>query len=172
MLSLRIDDRQWVKLGDLFANIDRGLPRAIRQGVQDAGNKTLTQVRRALKEQTGVRLYSSITKRTGAGTQADGMFVIYAKGPAIPIKEFPVFTTSKGVVAYSWGVSHEFKRSYRSKSGRYMARLTSKHEPTRPLLGPNLAKELGKSQSHDAFVFWTSELLVPAIVKRIGRVLG
>lgn len=172
MIDLSIDDRQIIRLATRIVLIKPPVTRAIRQGVQDAGNKTLTQVRRALKEQTGVSKYQSITKRTGGYSTADGGYAIRAFGPPIPIKEFPVSRASSGVVAYSWGTRHAFKRSFVSASGRMMARTTSAHSPVRALLGPNLAKELGEDLSRSAFYLTTRAVLVPSIVKRLGRVLG
>jgi hypothetical protein len=64
-----------------------------------------------------------------------------ATGKGIPITEFPVTVTSKGVAAKTWGVDHLFKRSFTEKlTGKLRARLGPSRFPSRALCGPSLPK--------------------------------
>lgn len=160
--------------------VDR-IGRAIVEGLNEGGDKTRTQVQRALKVQTGVSKYSSITSRMadsgkGWARAAPGrlQYVIVAKGKGLPIKEFPA-RLAKAVIAKPWGVAHVFKRSFGLKGGGvdgFRARLGPKRFPIRKLYGPSLPKEI--IQGDAAVVFESSaEAFVPAaVIKRLGRVLG
>ena len=117
------------------AKFEKSIQRAVARGLNEGGDKVRTQVQRALKKQTGVSKYSSITSRIsttraypqfmagaigsnlGSGFSSYGSlsYQIIAKGSGIPIKEFPVHLVDGAVDAKTWGVDHVFKRSFEIK---------------------------------------------------------
>lgn len=163
--------------GDIVKRVET----AVARGLNEGGDLVRTQVRRALKEQTGVKAYRSITSRTeqaGKGTNraAPGRltYAIYASRKPIPLGEFPVKVTvgpGGGVDGKTWGVDHLFKRSF-VLHGKFKARLGSARMPIRTLLGPNLAKELTKDRSAAAFWSTTAEAVPPAVLKQLAKALS
>lgn len=148
---------------------------AIARGLNAGGEKVRTRVQRELKEQTGVKAYRSITSRVRtARAFAGGLaYQIIVTGKGIPVEEFPVAVTAKGVDAKTWGVDHLFKRSFREKDrGGLRARTTSSRFPIRRLYGPSLPKELGKGSTPGAFYVAVSEFVGPAILRNLARVAG
>ncbi len=143
----------------------------LREGLYEGGDKVRTGVRKALKAQTNVLKYDSITSRVNS--RREGLtYGITGEGKGLPIREFP-HAAPGHIVASPWGVSHTFKRSFvKPDSGAFVARLSSKRFPIRKLYGPSLAKEIVKDQSLDAFEVGVATHVVPAIEKRLARVFG
>jgi hypothetical protein len=147
---------------------------AIARGINDAGGKIATRVRRGLREQTDVSKYASITSRTATIRAGAGnlYFAIVAHGKGIPIEEFPVVVTSQGVDAKPWGVDHLFQRSFRERyRGGLRARLSAERFPIRRLYGPSLPRELGKGNIPAIFYDGCAELLPAAIIKSLAMAL-
>jgi hypothetical protein len=183
-------------IGPKTGPLEKKIQQAIARGLNEGGDKVRTQVQRALKTQTGVTKYASITSRIntlraypaaqagvngknlGAGFSSRGplSYHIIAAGKGIPIKEFPVRVTKRGVDAKTWGVDHVFKRSFAMK-GRPIAtalraRLTGERFPIRVLYGPSLPKELTKGSSAQAFMTSAQLYVVPAVLKHLTKTLG
>lgn len=191
-LVLRIDAEGFQKLVGVIDKLEARIPRAIAFGMNEGGDKVRTRVMRTLRDQTGVKNYSSITSRVrtsrafgegdrigasdhGAAAQGASLtYQIIATGKGIPIKEFPVSLTSSGVDARPWGVDHLFKRSFGIK-GRgvdgFRARTTSKRFPIRKLFGPALPKELEKGSVPSVFYLSAAAFVPPAIMKQLARVM-
>jgi hypothetical protein len=151
------------------------IPRALAQGLNQGGDKVRTQVQRALKEQTNVKLYKSITSRVRTVRAFPGRlcYEIVATGKGIPIREFPVQVTGRGVDAEPWGVEHLFKRSFREKYiGGLMSRIGKERKPIRLLRGPSLPKELVKGETPVVFDEAAQSFVPPALAKAIARAIG
>jgi hypothetical protein len=150
-------------------------PAAIARGLNEGGDKVRTRVQRALKEQTGVKAYSSITKRVKTlRAHAGGLsYQIVATGKGIPIKEFPVKSSVHApVTANVWNIAHTFKRSFTtSGKGLLRARLGASRMPIRAFYGPALPKELGKGQSAQTFYASAAEFVPPAILKHLAKAM-
>lgn len=170
--------------GDL-AKAHARIEAAIARGLNEGGDKVRTRVQRGLKTQTNVKAYRSITSRMRStrafaeGSRSEGSvggaltYSIIATGKGIPITEFPVTVTLKGVDAKSWGVDHLFKRSFKEKfKGALRARLGPARHPIRALYGPSLPKELGKGDIPTIFYASAAEFVPPAIVKHLAKALG
>lgn len=168
-----------------FDKLRARIPMAIARGLNEGGDKVRTRVQRGLKEQTNVKAYRSITSRMrttrafaeGGRTAGSGgealSYSIIATGKGIPITEFPLSVTSKGIDAKTWGVDHLFKRSFKEKlTGKLRARLGSERFPIRALYGPSLPKELGKGSIPGIFYASAAEFVPPAILKHLARVMG
>ena len=151
------------------------LQMAIARGLNEGGDKVRTQVQHALKERTNVKSYRSITSRIRTvRAHAGGLqYEIVAKAAPIPIEEFPVSVTSKGVDAKTWGVDHLFKRSFsEGGTGKLRARVGTARFPIRKLYGPNLGKELVGPEVQRVFASATAEIVPPIIAKHLAKALG
>ena len=150
------------------------VPQAIARGLNEGGDLVRTRVQRALKVQTSVKSYRSITSRVRTVRAFAGSlhYDIVASGKGIPIEEFPVAVTSKGIDAKTWGVDHLFKRSFAEANGALRARLGRSRFPIRKLYGPSLPKELGRGDIPAVFASATAQFVPPAILKHLARALG
>lgn len=176
-------------LGGLKRQESRVL-RAIAEGLNEGGDKVRTQVRRAMREQTGLLRLKSVTSREGniratipAGAAPAGVHlafglaytIIYRGKPATKPDEFKKSVKrgpGGGVTVWLWGVAHKFKRSFQQKfKGGLRMRLGGPREPIRGFDGPNLAKEAVKGQVAATFQAQAATLVRPAIEKRLARAL-
>lgn len=189
MFIIKIDASPLRALERDLDRIRARIPQAIARGLNEGGDKVRTRVQRALKEQTNVKAYSSITSRMrtarafagqgdttasvkGSGVGGGMVYQIIATGHGIPIKEFPVSVVAKGVDAKTWGVDHLFQRSFQQKfKGGLRARLGPGRFPTRSLLGPALPKELEKGKVPGVFYLACGEFVGPAILKHLANLL-
>jgi hypothetical protein len=180
-MLIRIDSRALKQLADRMGRMhgDGRLHRAISEGLREGGDKTRTAVRRALKAQTGVKAYKSITSRTRSYADDGGLrYTIVGTGKGMKIEEFPVKITrgaGGGVVSAPWAAGRKFKRSFVIK-GRgiegALARTTNKRFPVRKFYGPSVAKEIGQGQSASAFFAGAETFVLDRIIVRVGRALG
>lgn len=143
----------------------------LREGLYEGGDKVRTRVRRALRVQTNVSKAASVNSRVNS-RKAGLSYGITGEGKGLPIREFP-HSAPGNIIASPWGVVHAFKRSFvKPDNGSFVARLSSKRFPIRKLFGPSLAKEIVKDQSLAAFEAGVAADVVPAIEKRLARLLG
>ncbi|VTZ52501.1 conserved hypothetical protein [Methylocella tundrae] len=176
MIALR------VKVISKAGRFETAIPLAIARGLNEGGDKVRTQVQRALKTQTGVTKYASITSRMqdsgrGYARAAPGKlaYQIIAKGKGIPIKEFPVKDTGHAIDARTWGVDHVFKRSFGMPGlgvDGFRARLTDKRLPIRKLYGPSLPKELVKDKAAEVFIASAQGVVPAAVLKHLLKSVG
>jgi hypothetical protein len=182
-MQLKIDARDLAQLTREIERLQKKLPRAISQGLNEGGDKVRTQVRRALKEQAGLVRYSSVTTRTRTvrafpGAEGVAAYEIKVSGKATKMFEYKTLVQTGpggGVTAWLWGVAHKFRRSFQGAgkiAGQLKMRTKGPHLPLRGFDGPNLAKEAVKGKSAEAF-FASAETEVPtAVLKRIAKVLS
>ena len=173
---IHVDTSSFDRMARQVSAMQARVPKAIAQGLNKGGERVRTQVQRALKSQTNVKAYSSITSRVRPFMAHEGglQYQIVVKGGAIPIKEFPVQLTLRGVDAETWGVEHLFARSFGIKGegvDGFRARLGKPRFPIRKLKGPNLAKELDRGVVPSVFVFATREFVPPAIMRQLAQVM-
>ncbi len=171
-----------VTIGRGFGLLGRslsGLARAQRvmaEGLNEGGDKVRTQVRRDLKEQMNVKKYGAITSRTPSRKASPGnlRYEIQGEGKGLPIEEFPVRSAAhRPVTAQPWGVSHTFKRSFKTTGkGLLRARISSRRFPIRSLRGPAVSKEIVKDRTAAHFEAEAAGTVERAVVKRLGRLMG
>jgi len=164
------------------SGLEKVISKAIARGLNEGGDKVRTQVQRALKTDTGVIKYASITshmKDSGRGwarAAPDRLtYQIVATGKGLPIKDFPVKNTGKAIDAKTWGVDHVFKRSFgivgRGVEG-FRARTTSKRFPMRKLYGPSLPKELTQGEVVKVFYASAQTAVPPAVLKHLLKAMS
>lgn len=166
--------------------------RAIAQGLNEGGDKVRTQVRKAMREQTGLTKLKSITSRergirafatglapkSGIGPSRGASLdytIIYMGKPNTKPAEFKTQVETGpggGVTVYMWNKAHKFKRSFQQKNkGGLRMRIGGPRMPIRSFDGPNLAKEALKDQVAATFLEQAAVLVPPMIEKRIARAL-
>jgi hypothetical protein len=175
----------------------------LSEGLGEGGDKVRTQVRRALKAQTGVKRYGAVVERV-TSFNSGLTYVICGSGKEMPIEEFPVRAKAgQGAVRWSsrehwklqvresfgkfgkiqdvppevtaspWGVARTFKRSFVGRKGFRAAIPGGKRGwLARKLFGPSVAKEIVKGQSASAFEVSVRTDVLPAIEKRLARLMG
>ncbi|WP_051335293.1 hypothetical protein [Methylocapsa acidiphila] len=164
------------------AAFEKALSSAIARGLNEGGDKVRTQVQRTMKTDTNVTKYASIVSRMkdsgrGWARAAPGRlaYQIVASGKGIPIKEFPVRDTGKGIDAKTWGVDHLFKRSFGIKGkgvAGFRARLGAKRLPVRGFYGPSLPKELTEKVVLATFYRSAEAYVPPAVLKHLLKSLS
>jgi hypothetical protein len=166
--------------------------RAIAQGLNEGGDKVRTQVRKAMREQTGLIRLNSVTKRegnirafatglapkSGVGPSRGASLeyaIIYRGKPNTKPDEFKKAVAKGpggGVTVWMWNVAHKFKRSFQQKfKGGLRMRRRDPRLPIRAFDGPNLAKEAVKDQVAATFLAQSAALVPPMIEKRLARAL-
>lgn len=178
MIGLRVSARGLVMKDGVGGRFGSSIRQAIREGLNEGGDKVRTDVRKALQQQTGAKTYRAITSRTRS-IKAGGalQYVIIGSGKGLPIKEFRTQIrrgTGGGVVSEPWNVSRQFQRSFALKgqgADGYRARTTSKRFPVRKLFGPSIPKEMMQGAIPSVFVLSVGAQVLPAIEKRLVRAL-
>lgn len=144
-MQIHIDAHELLLQAKRFKGLKANLQRAIREGLNQGGNKVATDVRRALMKQTGLKKYSyilALTRTVGASAGGSGLwsmaghesaggadfaFQIVCSGEHVPIYKFFPYRVSVGpgggVTSSPWNVRHQFKRSFVTKKGYLRARL-------------------------------------------------
>jgi hypothetical protein len=192
-MRINIDTRDLAKLTKLIERMETEFPLAIARGLNEGGDKVRTQVQRALKTQTGLVRYSSVTSRVRtARAYATGNGALSGIGPSRPASlSYAMFVSPKstkifeyktkvkkgpggGVTAWLWGAAHVFKRSF-AGSGELAGKLKMRTEkgrlPLRSFKGANLAKEAVKDASAEAFFSTVETAIAPAMFKHLMKLL-
>lgn len=178
MVSIAIDSSELKRLERQLDRMAAKLPQAIARGLNEAGDKTRTQVQRALQKQTSLVRYSSVTKRVRTARAFPGglsyQIVVAGKPPTKPDEFRTRVTTGPGggVTIIMWGVAHKFKRSFQQKFKLGLrARLGLARDKIRGFDGPNLAKEAVKDESAEAFFRTTAAVVAPIVEKHLARAM-
>lgn len=193
-MYIRIDTSQLRKIEKELTQMQRRIPMAIARGLNEAGDKTRTQVQRTLQKQTSLLRYSSVTGRVGTlrayenGAPKSGVgpvgpgnlaYAIVVRGkPATKPNEFAVRVKTGpggGVSMLMWGAWRQFKRSFQIKgySGTegLKARLGPERTKLRSFDGPNLASEATKGEVPGVFYACSAEYTAAMVGKHIARIL-
>jgi len=94
--------------------------RVMRESLRAAGLKTRTQVRRALKEQTGAKRAGAINSRTRSFIHDGGLaFSIEGSGKGLPITEFKMRASRSPKVAARWSPRDHWRLQGRDGKGRF-----------------------------------------------------
>lgn len=174
-LGLRADGRLTEITVPLEALADGRWRNRAREGLNQGGDKVRTKVRRALKDQTGVRRYGTIVEKTDSVRAGAALeYRILGKGKGLPIREFRVSArTGSGVNASPWNVARTFKRSFKTKArGLLKARLGAERFPIRSLYGPAIAKEIVKDRSVATFQQAVRTDVLPIVLRKLSGLFG
>lgn len=138
---------------------------AVRRALNHTGDKTFTQVRRAVAKQMGVPQKAltsggrALTRHRASG--ANLTYEIRSSGRAMRLKEVRWRKTRGGVTAYMWGEKYDFPSAFQIArwGGNFYKRKTSARFPIKALYGPNINKQLVKDESAAAFHRAIAELV-------------
>ena len=201
MIRIRIDDRQLRSLVKRLERSRASWPDAIREGLNQGGDKVRTEVRRVLQVQMGTRTYRAITSNTRSIRATGGTLAYQIIGSRTPleIKEFRIqsrgpkrlgdwrdqsriggrfgpIKAQGNVVAAPWSVSRAFKRSFdlvgKGLVSTRPAEGGKSRGSRRLLYGPTVAKEMLQGETPRAFVRAAARHVPPIILARLGRSLG
>jgi hypothetical protein len=149
---------------------------AISKAIDEVGNKTKTQVIRAVARQAGVK-YGAVSRvlyaKQAMGT-GGGEYVLTARDTTLSLKEFAPRQTKAGVSAAPWGKRRIFPHTFIGPGGHVFARVIVdgkrvKRLKIHKLFGPNIPKEIVKDEAEQTFYRETEKLLGPAIEKWLLR---
>lgn len=140
------------------------------------GRKAMTQVRRALAKQTSAKygMVKDATRFLPASYSSGAIETgIHASGKHLSLKRFGAKQFSYGVRAKVWGRMQQFPGGFMGPrpgtiapalGGHAYVRTSEARLPIRKMYGPNLANEMVKDQSLDA---WNNA--VQSIPDRVGH---
>lgn len=165
------------KMGKALDKYGKRVGVEISRGLNEGGDLVRTQVRRSMKEQTGLLKLQSVTKRQRTLRAVPGASptytILFSGKPTTKASEFRVrVATGKGggVTVWLWNSAHKFKRSFKQliKGGLRM-RLDAARLPIRGFDGPNLAKEAVKGDVATTFMVSAAAIVPETIAKRLAR---
>ena len=128
--------------------------RAFNRALNSEGNKIRTQVRRALREQTGARA-NLINRETRSyrSTFSNLVYRIEARGNYLGLSHFSPRQFRFGVRAKPWGRFQRFDGAFLvgSLGNNAFVRTTAARFPIKKMFGPAIPKEMVKDESARAF---------------------
>ena len=128
--------------------------RAFSRALNSEGNKVRTQVRRALRQQTGAKaaLISSET-RTIRSSFANLSYTIEARGDYLGLSHFSPRQFGYGVRAKPWGRWQRFESAFLlgSLGNNAFVRKSKARFPIKKMFGPSIPKELVQDATRAAF---------------------
>jgi hypothetical protein len=153
-----------------IARVGRGdANKAFNRALNREGDKTRTQVRRALRKQTGAKagLISQQTKSTRS-SYSKLTYTITASGGHLGLSHFSPRQFKYGVRAKPWGRSQQFKSAFivGSLGGNVFVRSSSARFPIKKMYGPAIPKEMVKDETARTF-----EEHQPAVLEEATRQL-
>src|SRR5579885_2528284 len=151
------------ELSKLFGEAASGASYAVAKAVDEVGNKTKTQVVRAVAAQAGVkygRALSVIGSRQAMGT-GNGSYEIVARDVTMSLKEFAPRQAAAGVEAAPWGKRRVFAHTFIGPNGHVFVRVGKARLPIRKLFGPAIPKEMVRDEAEATFYRAAGELLAP-----------
>ena len=128
--------------------------RAFNRALNSEGNKVRTQVRRALRQQTGAKA-ALINRETRSirSTFSNLTYTIEARGDYLGLSHFSPRQFAYGVRAKPWGRWQRFARAFLvgSLANNAFVREGSARLPIRKMFGPAIPKEMVQDATRDAF---------------------
>lgn len=146
---------------------------AFSRALNRDGNKTRTQVKRALRGQTGIKagtINAGISTRPSSPSTLT--YIIEGRGKPLPLSHFGARQFSYGVKASPWNVARKFASAFivNAYGGNAFHRLSSSRFPIEGMFGPGVANELIKDESADTWRDAQPEVIRQA-TEQIARML-
>lgn len=150
---------------------------ALRRAINHTGDKTRTQVMRALAHEIGasqtiIRKYGGVRARRASAGLLE--YAIISRGGPIPLKHFRARQTKRGVTASPWRNRKTYKSAFivASLGGHVFWRKGSRRLPIERVAGPNVPKELVKTYVHGVFERIVIRELPPRVEHEVRRLTG
>jgi hypothetical protein len=152
---------------------EQAATRAFNRALNSEGNKVRTQVRRALRKQTGARaaLINRET-RTIRSTFTNLTYAIEARGDYLGLSHFSPRQFGYGVRAKPWGRWQRFESAFLvgSLGNNVFLREGRARLPIRKMFGPAIPKEMLQHATRDAFEAAQPNVLAEA-TRQIRRMI-
>ena len=154
-IRISLQDDVLKRFGNQLLAMGNGNARIVMsRALNHEGDKGRTQVKRALAAQTGIK-YGQIDKamRTIHSSPATLTYKLIARGDETNLSLFGARQGKRGVSAAPWGQRRTFGSTFivAKYGGKVFKRTGAKRFPIKPLYGPNIARELVKGSTADAF---------------------
>ena len=144
---------------------EQAATRAFNRALNSEGNKVRTQVRRALRQQTGAKT-SLINRETRSiqSTFSNLTYTIEARGDYLGLSHFSPRQFAYGVRAKPWGRWQRFDSAFLvgSLANNAFVREGSARLPIRKMFGPAIPKEMVQDATRDAFEAAQPDVLAEA----------
>ncbi|MDR9395671.1 MAG: hypothetical protein RI571_15360 [Roseovarius sp.] len=152
---------------------EQGATRAFNRALNSEGGKVRTQVRRALRKQTGAkaRLINRETRGIRS-TFSNLTYTIEARGNHLGLSHFSPRQFSYGVRAKPWGRWQRFEGAFLvgALANNAFVREGRARLPIRKMFGPAIPKEMVQDATRDAFEAAQPDVLAEA-TRQIARAL-
>jgi hypothetical protein len=152
---------------------EQAATRAFNRALNSEGNKVRTQVRRALRKQTGAKaaLVNRET-RTIRSSFSNLTYTIEARGDYLGLSHFSPRQFGYGVRAKPWGRWQRFDSAFLvgSLAGNAFVREGKARLPIKKMFGPAIPKEMLQDATRDAFEAAQPDVLAEA-TRQIQRLL-
>jgi hypothetical protein len=182
-IALNLNDQAMKRFGAQLEALGKGgAAKVMARALNHEGDKVRTQVRTAISKQTGI-LKGRLNLITHGANESNLTYTLTTTGRETNVAAYKGRQVEKGVSAAPWGNRRIFEKAFMLKSkkgvqgavgagtegGTLLAfiRKPGERKKLHPLYGPNLARELIKDESKEAF-----ERNVGMIVDRIGHEIG
>lgn len=182
MIGLHVDVRGVATIQAVFRHAGQAAPKVIALALNHTGDKTKTQVKRALAKQTGAKV--GVVDKALSSRKANVGSLVYeirAKGPYMSLKEFSPRQGAAGTVASPWGKRQVFAGAFmgprpgaiaRRLGGHVFTRDGSGRLPIKKLFGPAIPVEMMRDTVPAAFEQTVSRELPPRLAHEMARLLG
>jgi len=152
---------------------ERDATRAFNRALNSEGNKIRTQVRRALRQQTGAKA-ALVNRETRVirSSFSNLSYTIEARGEHLGLSHFSPRQFGYGVRAKPWGRWQRFDGAFLvgSLSNNAFVREGRARLPIRKMFGPAIPKEMLKDATRDAFEAAQPNVLAEA-TRQVARLL-
>lgn len=184
MIDIKYDLSQFTNISNALHAAGSKMPLVLNRAINHTGDKALTQMRRVLVDQTGLK--RNILVRAVKGTKAFGPrgYVIRSRGGDIRLQFFGARETRKGVSAAPWNERRIYAGTF-TEGGRFpnrkalnlggvvLKRVGKGRKPLKTIRsGLFIAKEMVSGQSEAAFYATVDRDLPGRIAHELYRVLG
>ena len=151
---------------------------AFRRGINRAGNKVWTAVRRAVSKQSGLS-QNQVENKGGIlrihATRRSLEYLIISRGRHLSLKEFKARQVRRGVSAAPWGKRQVFKSAFGPRisalGGHVFHRTGADRLPIKKMWGPAIPREIVKDETRKAFDEIAPRELPPKIEHEIRRLM-
>jgi hypothetical protein len=174
-------------LSKLFEQAALKAPYAVGRAIDEVGNKTKTQVIRAVAKQVPTkvgRVRHAVSSRLAMGG-GQGQYVIIARDVTLSRKEFSprktaggisVMTATRGRIVLKGSFfgpgEHVYERTTKDGKTKRGPRPTHSQLPIKKLWGTSIPKEMVKGEAEATFYRNVEQMLSPAIEKWLLRQIG
>lgn len=171
-ITVTLADEILNRYGEQLASFSNGeIARVATMALNTEGKKGRTRVNRALMAQTGIKSHSiNDAVKNVEATYESLAFRIQARGYETNLKVFGARTVGKKnpvVVASPWNKRRQFPGTFQpKKGGNVFVRTSAARYPIRPVFGPNIARELTKDETAEAF-----GTIAPQVLNEFGRIV-